>query len=222
MPASSSRPFLIGIAGGSGSGKSRVADALCAWFAPDAVLLSQDCYYRDHPELSAEQRSRLNYDHPIAFDHVLLQEHLQRLSSGHCVDRPRYDFAAHRRRAQRERIAPAAVIVVEGLFAWWDEAVRAQLDLRLFVDAASDLRFIRRLRRDVEERGRTIESIIRQYLETVRPMHDLWIEPAREQAQIVLSNSGPWEEAERVLQQTLADHLPASLAGRLTRPDAMP
>jgi len=215
-PAPASRPFLIGIAGGSGSGKSRVAATICAWLAPDALVLPQDCYYRDHADLSAEQRSRLNYDEPLALDHALLQQHLQRLSCGQGIERPHYDFSRHRRREQREPVVPAAVIIVEGLFAWWDEAVRGQFDLRLFVDAAPDLRFIRRLRRDVEERGRTIESVIRQYLETVRPMHDRWIEPARAQAHVVLINSGAWEETAHRLNQNLAARLPVSLAERLT------
>lgn len=214
--APASRPFLIGIAGGSGSGKSRVAATVCAWFAPDALVLPQDCYYRDYADLSTEQRSRLNYDEPLALDHALLQQHLQRLSCGQEIERPHYDFSTHRRRQQCDPIAPAAVIIVEGLFAWWDEAVRGQFDLRLFVDAAPDLRFIRRLRRDVEERGRTTESVIRQYLETVRPMHDRWIEPARAQAHVVLTNSGAWEETAHRLKQNLAARLPVPLAERLT------
>lgn len=192
-----------------------MAEVISQWFAPDAILLQQDCYYRDHPALSAEQRSRLNYDHPTAFDHALLLEHLQRLSGGHEIERPQYDFAIHRRLEQRRAMSPKPVIVVEGLFAWWEDAVRAQLDLRIFVDADPDLRFIRRLRRDMEERGRTIESVVHQYLETVRPMHEAWIEPAREQAHAVLRNSGAWEETEAVLKRKLAELLPASLAGRL-------
>jgi uridine kinase len=215
------RPFLIGIAGGSGSGKSKVAATVCRWFAPNALVLPQDCYYRDHPELSLEQRSRLNYDEPLSIDHALLQDHLQRLSCGRAIERPQYDFAVHRRRDQRTSVSAAEVVVVEGLFAWWDEGVREQFDLRVFVDADADLRFIRRLRRDVEERGRTIESVIRQYLETVRPMHEVWIEPARNQAHVVLPNSGAWENAEQILKQRMAARLPACLAVRLIAGDVL-
>lgn len=202
------RPFLIGVGGGSGSGKSTVAHTLCRWYEPDSVLLPQDCYYRDRPGLAPEQRQSVNYDEPDAIDHALLLEHIRRLARGETIQRPRYDFAHHRRAAGADAVAADGLIVIEGLFAWWDDAIRSALDLRIFVDAQPDVRLIRRLTRDMRERGRTAESIIGQYLRTVRPMHAAWIEPARQQAHLVIENSGSMEDLLLSLHRIIAPHLP--------------
>ncbi|BAK78185.1 uridine kinase [Pseudogulbenkiania sp. NH8B] len=180
-------PFIIGIAGGSGSGKSTVTALLAEAIGRERVaLLVQDNYYRDQPHRSAEQRSQTNYDHPDAFDWALLREHLAALGEGQPIAMPHYDFATHRRAGQSQTVVAAPVIVLEGILALHDAALRERMALKLFVDTDGDVRFIRRLERDIAERGRTVQQVVAQYLATVRPMHHQFVEPTRRFADVIL------------------------------------
>lgn len=183
----SSPPFIIGVAGGSGSGKSTVSQQVLAAFGADMVsVVMQDDYYRDQTHLSPELRPQQNYDHPQAFEWPLLVRHVQALRDGQPIEMPEYDFTLHNRSNRTIPVKPAPVIVIEGLFALYDEALRDLMSLKIFVDTASDIRFIRRMQRDIEERGRSVESVISQYLETVRPMHRQFIEPTKRYADVIL------------------------------------
>ena len=184
-------PVLVGIAGGSGSGKSTLARALAGSFGPEQVqLVYQDMYYRDRPGVPLEERRQVNYDHPDAFDEQLLLAHLSALRAGEAIEQPVYDFATHARAARTVRVPPARVVILEGILVLALDPVRAALDLKLFVDTPDDIRFLRRLRRDVEERGRTIDSVIAQYLSTVRPMHHAFVEPSRRHADLIVPEGG--------------------------------
>jgi uridine kinase len=184
------KPFLIGIGGGTGAGKTTLARALRERYAGVGVsIVEQDSYYQDRSDLSETERKVLNYDQPSAIDHELLFGHLERLVSGIAIEKPRYCFARHTRSPEAERISPTPLIILEGLFALWDSRIRSLMGLKIYVDADPDLRFIRRLRRDVLERGRTVESVIAQYLESVRPMHHIYIGPTKAHADLVLDTS---------------------------------
>ncbi len=184
-------PRIVGIAGGSGSGKTTVTAALMERLGPLATLLQQDWYYRDQSALSPDERAALNYDHPDAQETDLLVAHLEVLRAGQPVEVPQYDFATHTRRAGTVHVVPCPWIVVEGINALAHEGLRARCDLTVYVDAPADIRFIRRLRRDVAERGRIAESVITQYLDQVRPMHELYVEPCKNVADLVLSGEAP-------------------------------
>ncbi|WP_180131293.1 uridine kinase [Rhodoferax sp. BLA1] len=187
MPKTNHKPFVIGVAGGSGSGKSTVTRQVLASVGPDmATVLYQDDYYLDQTEMSPEERRKTNYDHPDAFDWPLMMQHLQALRRGEPIEMPTYDFTAHNRASQTITLQPAPVIVVEGLFALYDADLRKMMSLKIFVDTAPDVRFIRRLQRDMAERGRTAESVINQYMATVRPMHKQFIEPTKRRADVIL------------------------------------
>lgn len=194
MSSPTHSPFVIGVAGGSGSGKSTVTREVLASVGPGmAAVVMQDDYYLDQPELSFEERCKLNYDHPDAFDWPLLMQHLADLRAGKAIEMPLYDFTVHRRSDKTITVQPAPIIVVEGLFALFDPALRKMMSLKVFVDTAADVRFIRRLQRDMAERGRSAESVIHQYLETVRPMHKQFIEPTKRNAHVILPHgaNGP-------------------------------
>lgn len=181
--------LLIGITGGSGSGKTTLAAALQKRFGPEELLLiSLDSYYRDRSDLSLDERRKLNYDHPDAFDQPLLVEHLEALRKGESVAQPVYDYTQHLRGGTLE-IAPAPVILVEGILTLALPHVRELFDLKIYVDTPADLRVLRRLKRDVEDRGRTVDSVIAQYLATVRPMHEAHIEPTKELADLIVPGS---------------------------------
>ena len=159
-----SRPFVVGVAGGSGSGKTTVVEQIIqALGAPDVTVLHHDAYYRDRSDLTLEQRQATNYDHPDSLENELMIEHLQALLRREPVQVPVYDFSRHARLTQTERLAPAEVIIVEGILVFQDARLRELMDLRLFVETDADVRFIRRLKRDLEERGRTLDSVVRQY-----------------------------------------------------------
>ncbi len=186
--------FIIGVAGGSGSGKSTVTrEVLAAVGASRVAVLMQDDYYLDQSELSFEERCKTNYDHPDAFDWPLLMAHVKALREGHAIDMPVYDFKRHCRAENTVSIQPAPIIVLEGLFALFDPELRKMLSLKVFVDTAPDVRFIRRLQRDIAERGRTAENVIEQYMQTVRPMHKQFIEPTKRNAHVILPHgaNGP-------------------------------
>ncbi len=184
-------PLIIGVAGGSGSGKTtvvrRIVDTLGG---ADVTVLEHDRYYRDHPELRLEERAALNYDHPDALETSLLVEHVQALKAGRRVDVPVYDFARHARKTSRETLTPHAAVIIEGILIFADAELRALMDVKVFVDTDSDTRFIRRLQRDVSERGRTVESVIDQYLSTVKPMHLEFVEPSKRYADVIVPEGG--------------------------------
>jgi len=187
MPQSNQKPFVIGVAGGSGSGKSTVTRQVLASVGPDmASVLYQDDYYLDQSHMSPEERRKTNYDHPQAFDWPLMVQHLQALRRGEAIEMPSYDFTQDNRASKTIHLKPAPVIVVEGLFALYDADLRKMMSLKIFVDTAPDVRFIRRLQRDMAERGRTAESVINQYMDTVRPMHKQFIEPTKRRADVIL------------------------------------
>jgi uridine kinase len=188
---------VVGIAGGTGAGKSTIVEGLVDRFGDCVIAL--DAYYLDRSTLPAEERARINYDEPGAIDASLLLEHLERLTRGEPVEKPRYSFETHMR-VGVEMICPARLVIVEGLFTLWWEQLRSLLDVKVFVDAPPDLRLIRRIRRDLTERGRTVEQVLQQYVGTVRPMHERYVEPTRAHADLVVTNDGPVEAAvERVV-----------------------
>jgi uridine kinase len=194
MNQTSSLPFVIGVAGGSGSGKSTVTQQVLASFGADMVsVVMQDDYYRDQTHLTLEARREQNYDHPHAFDWPLLVEHVRALRNGETIAMPEYDFTVSNRSGNTIPVKPAPVIVIEGLFALYDAELCDMMSLKIFVDTAADVRFIRRMQRDVAERGRTLDSIVDQYLNTVRPMHKQFIEPTKRHADVILPHgaNGP-------------------------------
>ena len=194
MNKNSSLPFVIGVAGGSGSGKSTVTQQVLASFGTELVsVVMQDDYYCDQSHLTAEVRRKTNYDHPQAFDWPLLVQQVQALRRGEAIEMPDYDFPIDNRSSKTIHVKPAPVIVVEGLFALFDPDLRKMMSLKIFVDTAPDVRFIRRMQRDITERGRSIDSVIEQYLETVRPMHKQFIEPTKRYADVILPHgaNGP-------------------------------
>jgi uridine kinase len=183
--------LLIGVAGGSGSGKTTVSHAILERVGRDRIAyLQHDAYYRDRSALPPAERARINYDHPDSLETDLLIEHLKQLRAGHAIEMPQYDFAQHIRKAETRRVEPRAVILVEGILIFADRALRDLFDIKIFVDTDPDLRFLRRLQRDIAERGRTVESVIAQYLETVRPMHLEFVEPSKRYADVIIPEGG--------------------------------
>ena len=184
-------PVVIGVAGGSGSGKTTVVSRIVESMGDDHVIvLEHDRYYYDHPELRLEERAALNYDHPDALETDLLVKHVRELRQGKAVEVPVYDFARYMRKAATDRVEPRPAIIVEGILIYTDAQLRELMDIKVFVDADSDTRFIRRLRRDVAERGRTMESVIEQYLNTVKPMHLEFVEPSKRYADLIIPEGG--------------------------------
>ena len=185
------QPVLIGVAGGSGSGKTTVSQAILDRVGRDRITyLQHDAYYRDRSNLAFEERARINYDHPDSLETDLLVAHLKELHACRAVEVPQYDFARHVRKAETRRIEPRSIILVEGILIFVDRALRELFDIRIFVDTDSDIRFIRRLQRDIAERGRTRESVVNQYLETVRPMHLEFVEPSKRYADLIIPEGG--------------------------------
>ncbi len=183
-----SKPVIIGIAGGSASGKTSVAEILRDAFAGNksVAIIRQDDYYKDQSHMEFSERLKTNYDHPFAFDNDLLIKQLDELILGNKIDKPTYDYVHHTRSDVTEEISPADVIVLEGLFVLQDEAIRKKLDMKIYIDTDADIRFIRRLKRDVKERGRTLENVCDQYMTTVRVMHNAFVEPSKKYADIII------------------------------------
>ena len=199
--------MTIGIAGGTGSGKTTITERLRHEFGKNVSVIYHDSYYKAHDELTYEERTRLNYDHPDAFDTELLVEHLKALRRGASILCPIYDYTAYNRSKEFELIKPASVIIVEGLLILQNAALCAEMDIKLFVDADADERILRRITRDVHERGRSLDSVIRQYLETVKPMHEQFIEPSRRNADIIIPQGGYNLVAMDIITERIRSHV---------------
>ncbi len=181
------RPLFIAVAGGSGSGKTTIADSVVDIVGRDSVVYLQlDAYYRDQTHLSFEERTKINYDHPDSFEMDLLIEHLEALRNGQPIDRPVYDFASHTRTTETVLIVPEPAVIVEGILVLADERLRDLFDVRVYIDTEPDIRLMRRLQRDILERGRTVESVLHQYEKTVRPMHYQFVEPSKRYADLII------------------------------------
>ncbi|WP_257967905.1 uridine kinase [Peribacillus deserti] len=187
----SKKPVVIGVAGGSGSGKTSVTKSIYKSFQGHSILmLEQDYYYKDQSELPYEERLQTNYDHPLAFDNDLLIEHILKLLKYEPIEKPVYDYSIHTRSKETIDVEPQDVIILEGILVLEDERLRNLMDMKLFVDTDADIRILRRMVRDINERGRTIESVIDQYLSVVRPMHNQFIEPTKRYADIIIPEGG--------------------------------
>jgi len=185
------KPLIIGIAGGSGSGKSTVARNVAELLTTSSVaFIDMDAYYKNFPDLSLDERRRLNWDHPDAFDYELLCEHLDALSRRKAIEKPEYDFVTHLRRARPTLLEPADVVVIDGILLFVDDRVRELCDIKVFVDADADIRLIRRIERDTNDRGRPLDEIIEQYLSTVQPMHLQFVEPSKRYADVIVPRGG--------------------------------
>ena len=185
------KPLIIGIAGGSGSGKSTVARNVAELLTTSSVaFIDMDAYYKNFSSLSLDERRKLNWDHPDAFDYDLLCSHLEALSKRKAIDKPEYDFVTHLRREERSRVEPADVIVIDGILLFVDDRVRDLCDVKVFVDADADIRLIRRIERDTHVRGRPLDEIIEQYLSTVQPMHLEFVEPSKRYADVIVPRGG--------------------------------
>ena len=201
-------PLMIGIAGGTASGKTTVARRIAEQLAGHPVaFLDQDAYYKDLAHLAPEKRRQVNFDHPDAFDIELLVEHLGRLKRREQVDKPTYSFKEHTRREETVTIAPAPVVVLEGILVLALEPVRSLLDLRIYVDADDDVRVARRIQRDVSERGRDLESVLGQYFDTVRPMHWSFVEPSKRYADVIIPHGGHSDAAVDMVVSTIRARL---------------
>lgn len=183
-------PIIIGIAGGTGSGKSTLAENIKNEFKNNITMLSHDYYYKSNDTLPFEERVKLNYDHPDAFETDLLIEHLTKLKNGETIKRPSYSFTQHLRQEETYEVVPKKVIIVEGILLFENKTLRDMMDIKIFVDADADIRFIRRLVRDVQERGRSLDSVVKQYRSTVKPMHEQFVEPSKKYADIIVPKGG--------------------------------
>ena len=190
---------IIGVAGGSASGKTTVANRLKQEFAGSVELISHDCYYKAHDDMPFEERCKLNYDHPTAFDTERLIQDILTLKSGRSIEEPIYDYTIHNRVKETTTIHPAKVIIVEGFLIFENVELRNLMDIKIFVDTDADERIIRRILRDVEERGRSLQSVITQYCETVKPMHEQFVEPTKKYADIIIPRGGMNEVAIKML-----------------------
>jgi uridine kinase len=199
------RPLIVGIAGGSGSGKTTlVREILKLLPGRSVVVLEQDAYYKTASHLSLEERRAVNYDHPAALDNALLVNHVSQLRRGLAVERPVYDFTSYTRLTETVRVEPADVIIVEGILILENRRLRELMDLKLFVDTDADIRFIRRLSRDILERGRSLQSVMNQYLSTVRPMHLEFVEPSKRHADVIIPEGGHNEAAIEMIAARLS------------------
>ena len=200
------KPILIGITGGTGSGKSSIADAIYSSFSNECIaMIQQDMYYKDQSHLSMEERIKTNYDHPRAFDNDLLIKHLSDLINGIAINKPIYDFSNHNRAKETVRIDPKDIIIVEGILVLEDERLRELLDIKVYVDTDADIRILRRLISDINERGRTVDSVVSQYLDVDRPMHMQFTEPTKRYADIIVPEGGQNKVAIDILVTKIKD-----------------
>ena len=199
--------LVIGIAGGTGSGKTTLMNNLISQFADVVTILSHDNYYKRHDELTYEQRCLLNYDEPDALETDLMARHLDQLRQGQPIDCPVYDFTLHNRSDKTIRIVPKKVIIVEGILIFENKELRDLMDIRIFVDTDADVRLCRRIKRDVTKRGRTLESVLSQYLQTVKPMHEKYVEPSKKYADLVVPEGGQNLVALDMIEGRIRRHL---------------
>ena len=184
------KPLIIGIAGGSGSGKTTLAERIAAHFGDRVAILRHDDYYKAQKGLSFDERAAINYDHPAAFDTDLLIAHLKALTMGSAIEAPVYDYTVHDRSLNTRTVEPRDVILLEGILILENEALRSLLDVKLFVDTDADVRILRRITRDVKGRGRSLDSVVGQYLATVKPMHEAFVEPSKKHADLIVPEGG--------------------------------
>lgn len=206
--------LVIGIAGGSASGKTTLMKNLIADFENEVTVLSHDNYYKRHDELSYEERSRLNYDEPDTFDTSLMVYHLDQLRHGHPIECPVYDFTVHNRSDETIHLEPRRVIIVEGILIFENEELRNLMDIRIFVDSDADIRLCRRIKRDVNKRGRSLESVLNQYQETVKPMHERYVEPSKKFAHLVVPEGGKNMVALDMIVSRIRRHLKEDYFGQ--------
>ncbi len=199
--------LVIGIAGGSGSGKTTLMKNLVERFGDSVTVLSHDNYYKRHDELTYEERCLINYDEPAAFETDLMAAHLDSLRQGQAIDCPVYDYTVHNRSKETVRIESRPVIIVEGILIFADEALRELMDIRIFVDTDADVRLCRRIKRDVNKRGRTLESVLTQYQQTVKPMHEKYVEPSKKHANLVVPEGGKNYVALDMIVDRICRHL---------------
>ena len=199
--------LIIGIAGGSGSGKTTLTNQIASQFADEVTIITHDNYYKAHDDMTYEERSRLNYDHPNAFDTDLMIEHLALLKKGETIECPIYDYTIHNRSKGTLTIAPNKVIIVEGILIFENKELCDLMDVRIFVDTDADVRIIRRIKRDVIERARSLESVMNQYLDTVKPMHEQFVEPSKKNANIIVPEGGQNEAAMKMIQNYIQTYL---------------
>lgn len=199
--------LVIGIAGGSGSGKTTLTNQIAAQFPEDITVITHDNYYKQHNDMTYEERSRLNYDHPNAFDTELMIEHMKLLREGKSIQCPVYDYTIHNRSNNVMEIVPSRVIIVEGILIFENKELCDQMDIKIFVDTDADLRIVRRIRRDVMERARSLDSVINQYIETVKPMHEQFVEPSKKNASIIVPEGGRNLVAMEMIMNQIRSHL---------------
>lgn len=199
--------LVIGIAGGSGSGKTTLTNQIAAQFVEQVTIIKHDNYYKAHDDMDYEERSRLNYDHPNAFDTELMIEHLKALKRGESIECPIYDYTIHNRSKDTIRITPNKVIIVEGILIFENQELCDQMDIRIYVDTDADIRIIRRIQRDVMERARSLESVINQYINTVKPMHEQFVEPSKKHANVIVPEGGYNQAAMEMIQNHIKNHL---------------
>ena len=199
--------LVIGIAGGSGSGKTTLMNNIVTRFADNITVLSHDSYYKRHDDMTYEERCQLNYDEPAALETELMVQHLDQLRSGQAIDCPVYDFTVHNRSDETTRIEPRKVIIVEGILIFEDPGLRDLMDIRIFVDTDADIRLCRRVKRDVNKRGRTLESVLSQYQQTVKPMYDRYVEPSKKYAHILVPEGGKNAVALELLMNLIEKHI---------------
>ena len=199
--------LVIGIAGGTGSGKTTLMNNLISRFEGMVTVISHDNYYKRHDDMTYEERSQLNYDEPAAFDTSLMVYHLEELRRGHTIECPVYDFTIHNRSEQTIHIVPKKVIIVEGILIFENEELRNLMDIRIFVDTDADIRLCRRIKRDVNKRGRSLESVLQQYQQTVKPMHDQYVEPSKRYADLIVLEGGKNLVALDMIMNRIQQHL---------------
>jgi uridine kinase len=199
--------LVIGIAGGSGSGKTTLMNNIVSRFSEDITVLSHDSYYRRHDDMTYEERCQLNYDEPAALETELMVKHLDLLRQGQAIDCPEYDFTVHNRSDKVKHIEPSRIIIVEGILIFENEALRDLMDIRIFVDTDADIRLCRRVKRDVNKRGRSLESVLTQYQQTVKPMYEKYVEPSKKYAHILVPEGGKNTIAQEFIISLLEKHL---------------
>lgn len=201
------KTLIIGIAGGTGSGKSTLTKHLVSYFNEEVTVIAHDNYYKAHDDMTYEERVHLNYDHPNSFDTDLMIEHLKELKAGHSIECPVYDYTVHNRSKNTIKIVPNKVIIVEGILIFENLDLCDMMDIRIFVDTDADVRILRRIKRDVMERARSLESVINQYLTTVKPMHEQFVEPSKKNAHIIVPEGGHNQVAMEMIRNHIQNHL---------------